>query len=1095
MVKGKYVFLFFVLLYICSFFGVYALSIDPVSISIKEKSSSISVTDPVIENHNISTNISFNKLNDYVIFTLVLKNSNDVKCKINRVIDNNTSNSLLLEYTYGDTYIDVGGNFPVEIKMTYKEEPSGGDTINLDSLNIDFEFVDESNEVIGNPKTNDAILDYCALLVLTFIGMFVTARVIRKERILMVILAMAIFIPVVINASSSPFFRITFKNIQVVVNALDHNYVTYNGNLSVNGRNLVNKKGNPIALRGMSVGNSINLDEKYANSESFAALKAWGTNVVRLPINVVTNNSNHGYADYKEELMPKLFNLIDACIDLDMYAIVDWHVLSEKNPLLNKDYAIEFFTAVATAYKDYPNVIYEIANEPYSAWQDMVDYSNEIIPIIRAIDPDSLILVGGVNGSDTDITLIDYENIMFVPHIYFFSGDSINKILSYIENDIPIFVTEFGTTTSVDWSLPDPAAPVYFAADYSDRLMYFFNRYNISWTNWSIGDGDGYPIVKKKQWDNALADDILSPNGAYIKSIVSGTKSLDYLNDVPVMKNYKEGEAFWTEDYRNTIVKVAFQNTLDMTRVNNAVAHWDMTSIMSNKKVYAYVEVNEDDAEKYNLYIAADGIINPYFSTSKMFKDFKKVKEIDLTYLSTYGVNDMSYMFDACKELSNLVLGDYFNMNNVTTIMFMFRDCYKISQIDFSKFVMPMVGSCLGAFQRTYLLEYIDFSNVTSARLFNYSSAFAGITNLKRLDISSAIIGSKYNYDGTLNNIANNFGTLEIIVKDAEAKAYFEEKLETSGRLNYYVYTKDEVPVYESFVNAFNSGEYDWSDLHAIAKDIASNFGLEKGKVNKLTSRVTFTYDNRLFKIEIGDIFNLKDTDDETYKVRVLGFNTDKQADASKLDSEYTYDSEYAGISFEFLNQLWYLNTSDNTRWSVMKMNPTSTNAGGWGVSAIREHLNSTAGVGILQNQDYIKTVKKEYNLGNAETYNAETPSEDQLWLLASSEIYPEKVETIDEVDITLWGYTLSNESTMTEGIDETRYAYYKLNNISANKRAEILKRPKTTEESPSRSWWLRSPNYGSTENFNNIVLYQWYLYSTGSNANTLQGIVPGFCI
>lgn len=51
-------------------------------------------------------------------------------------------------------------------------------------------------------------------------------------------------------------------------------------------------------------------------------------------------------------------------IELDLCVIIDWHILSDGNPNLSKDRAIKFFEAMSRQYKNNPNVLYEICNEP-----------------------------------------------------------------------------------------------------------------------------------------------------------------------------------------------------------------------------------------------------------------------------------------------------------------------------------------------------------------------------------------------------------------------------------------------------------------------------------------------------------------------------------------------------------------------------------------------------------------------------------------------------------------------------------------------------------------------------------------------------------
>ena len=67
----------------------------------------------------------------------------------------------------------------------------------------------------------------------------------------------------------------------------------------------------------------------------------------------------------------------------------------DENPLYYMEDAKEFFEYVASTYKDYDNVLYEIMNEPSGSatWKDCKEYANTIIPIIRKYT-DAIVLVG-----------------------------------------------------------------------------------------------------------------------------------------------------------------------------------------------------------------------------------------------------------------------------------------------------------------------------------------------------------------------------------------------------------------------------------------------------------------------------------------------------------------------------------------------------------------------------------------------------------------------------------------------------------------------------------------------------------------------------
>ena len=49
--------------------------------------------------------------------------------------------------------------------------------------------------------------------------------------------------------------------------------------------------------------------------------------------------------------------------EADLYAIVDWHVLSDANPLAHADEASGFFGRISADLSGNNNVIYEICNE------------------------------------------------------------------------------------------------------------------------------------------------------------------------------------------------------------------------------------------------------------------------------------------------------------------------------------------------------------------------------------------------------------------------------------------------------------------------------------------------------------------------------------------------------------------------------------------------------------------------------------------------------------------------------------------------------------------------------------------------------------
>ena len=84
---------------------------------------------------------------------------------------------------------------------------------------------------------------------------------------------------------------------------------------------------------------------------------------------------------------------------------------------------------MALEYGAFPNVIYEIYNEPLNvSWSNVIKpYAMSVISIIREIDPDNLIIVGTPNWSQrVDMAaqdpIVEFENIAYTLHFYTISG-------------------------------------------------------------------------------------------------------------------------------------------------------------------------------------------------------------------------------------------------------------------------------------------------------------------------------------------------------------------------------------------------------------------------------------------------------------------------------------------------------------------------------------------------------------------------------------------------------------------------------------------------------------------------------------------------
>lgn len=293
-----------------------------------------------------------------------------------------------------------------------------------------------------------------------------------------------------------------------------NNFVSYNGRLKVKDVNLVNQYDEIIQLRGIST-HGIQWYSKYANKEVMKQLKDdWNCNVFRIAMYTEENGyiSNNSLKDKVEEI-------VKYAIDLDMYVIIDWHILSDNNPNIHKEEAKSFFKDMAIKYKDIPNVIFEICNEPNGNvnWNnDIKPYAIEIINTIREYNKDAIIIVGTGTWSqdinDAADNPLNFDNIMYACHFYAGTHTSwLRDRIDYARSkNIAIIISEWGTSQA------DGNGGVY--KEESLKWLEYLNEKNISWINWALSDkNETSALLIPNTPYNDISDKYLSESGKFIK--------------------------------------------------------------------------------------------------------------------------------------------------------------------------------------------------------------------------------------------------------------------------------------------------------------------------------------------------------------------------------------------------------------------------------------------------------------------------------------------------------------------------------------------------------------------------------------------------
>jgi endoglucanase len=261
-------------------------------------------------------------------------------------------------------------------------------------------------------------------------------------------------------------------------------FVERHGQLSVKGTRIIDKNGNPVTLRGMSLYWS-QWQEKFWNANCIKWLRDdWKCTVVRAAMAVQSG----GYLTNPATEANKVKTVVQACIDLGIYVIIDYH--ETANGMDNLAKAQTFFREMAQTYGRYPNVIYELWNEPLDthAWTTVIKpYHEAVIPVIRAIDAKNIIVCATRSwdqevdeASRNPLDTSRFKNIAYTIHFYAATHKQSNrdKARTAIAKGIALFATEYGTTQAQGAEMMDTAE--------TRRWYAFLDENYIGSCNWSV---------------------------------------------------------------------------------------------------------------------------------------------------------------------------------------------------------------------------------------------------------------------------------------------------------------------------------------------------------------------------------------------------------------------------------------------------------------------------------------------------------------------------------------------------------------------------------------------------------------------------------
>jgi len=293
----------------------------------------------------------------------------------------------------------------------------------------------------------------------------------------------------------------------------------------VEGKYIKDYEGKILQLKGVSVIDPEIMNTKRGDKNAASiitdAVNNYHANVIRIPVlpNPDSGEGTSGFFANPDSYFNNHLNpVITVCKELGVYVIIDLHYLSDYNADFRDNYIIPFWDYIAPKYKDSPNVIFEIFNEPinpdnWNTWLEVV--AQPVVDKIRNHAPNNLIIVGGPRWSQNMSGAADNpvkgENIIYTAHVYpEHPSASWETNYGAIASKYPVFVTEWGYEKGA--VSPTSGTTSEFGVPFSNWMR----EKELHWTAFSF-DNHWFPRMFNNDWSLKTGEDGM---GVFIQKLL-----------------------------------------------------------------------------------------------------------------------------------------------------------------------------------------------------------------------------------------------------------------------------------------------------------------------------------------------------------------------------------------------------------------------------------------------------------------------------------------------------------------------------------------------------------------------------------------------
>ena len=231
-----------------------------------------------------------------------------------------------------------------------------------------------------------------------------------------------------------------------------------------------------------------------------------------------------------------------------------------------------------------------------------------------------------------------------------------------------------------------------------------------------------------------------------VKFILNSAVNLDNMfKNINSIKSVESLNKYPNSSLTILSMKSSFEGCQNLQRVS-IKSSFDASSLKSMSKLFYNSNVEEIELNDFETKNLED--------MSYMFQSCKNLKKIDISNFNTENVIDMSGMFEGCNSLQNLDIS-HFNTSKVRKMSSMFSECNSLTSLDVTQFITNSCENMASMFNKCKSLTSLDLHNFNTENVIDMSYMFNNCESLTELNLDNFDTNKVINMSYMLSNLFN----------------------------------------------------------------------------------------------------------------------------------------------------------------------------------------------------------------------------------------------------------------------------------------------------------------------------------------------------